>query len=58
MSTDNHPTETAAVAQQLAAALDALTTRAFNRDLFPDEVKAAFAALDAHMSLLEAADDE
>lgn len=45
--------ETAAVAQQLASALDALTTLAFNRDLFPEQVKAAFEALDAHTALLE-----
>ena len=48
----------AAVVKQLASALNALTTRAFNRDLFPDEVRAAFAALDAHAALLEAAVDE
>lgn len=35
-------------AQRLVAALEALTERAFNRCLFPAEVKEAFGALDAY----------
>lgn len=35
-------------AAKLAAALEALVERAFKRNLFPAEVKAAFAALDAY----------
>lgn len=35
-------------ADQLATALEALTERAFNRCLFPAEVRQAFAALDAY----------
>jgi hypothetical protein len=35
-------------ARLLAKALEALVTKAFNRCLFPDEVRAAFVALDAY----------
>lgn len=41
------PNETT-VGDQLAKALEALTERAFRRCLFPAEVKAAMAALDAY----------
>jgi hypothetical protein len=51
--TDTAPDDLPGVAQRLASALEALTARAFNRDLFPIEVKAAFAALDAHTALRE-----
>lgn len=35
-------------AAKLAAALESLTERCFNRCLFPNEVREAFAALDAY----------
>ncbi len=44
MASDSQTT----VTEKLANALEALVERCFNRNLFPHEVKAAFAALDTH----------
>ena len=40
------PADNSITAARLAAALEALTERAFKRCLFPDEVREAFSALD------------